>query len=215
MKIAVVNAVTGRFDNLKVLPRQSVQHDFQFFSDKNVPEEYTHLNKRQQALYFKSQCLTTVPGYDLYIWIDGKIHINEPDFISQVVAAIGDGELAILKHGERTCVYEELEYIIDKTEKQHPYFVSRFQYRLFELKRQYRAFQTYNYPVYNKLHDCSIMAWRPTETTVAAQASWWNAIKGHDVFDQTEIHFVAWVLGLEIKPIVLRPGTFNLVKHGK
>jgi len=219
-KIAIITAITGRMDEVKFLPEQIkesplIQIDRHHFNDLQVPVELRKLNKRQQALYFKQQFFHIVPGYDVYIWIDGKIQVDSPTFVEQCLKALGDGELAILKHGERDCVYDELNYIIQKTEAGSEYFVRRFAYRLKILKRDMEFMRGRGYPEKAGLHDCSIMVWRNTEQNINLAGAWWATCKEYDGFDQVVIHELSHLVKQKIQPIVFEPGSFHLVKHLK
>lgn len=215
MKIAVISAVTGGMDQPKRLPPQSVKHQFFFFTDKDVPREYRHLDKRTQALYFKQQMHRAAPGFDVYIWLDGKIQIDRSDFISQCITALGNNDIAILKHGERDCVYDELNYILAKLDAGVPYFVARFYNRRYRLIEQGVELDKSNYPKHNGLHDCSIMVWRSNITSNFIANRWFSNCHQLQYFDQVEIHFSCWLHKVKISTIEFKPETFHLVKHQK
>lgn len=215
MKIALITAITNNFDEPKVIPEQTVPHIRLLFTEKEVPEQYRHLDSRTQALYFKQQMHRYAPEFDVWIWVDGKIQIDRTDFIQQCLDALGDNGLAILKHGERNCVYEEINYIIKKTRAESPYFVSRFANRLDVLNGDLKNLRDSNYPKNNGLHDCSVMVWRNSPGNEFLQNEWWGQCSKYKRFDQSEIHYLAWFNGRKITPIELTPGSFHLVKHNK
>jgi hypothetical protein len=212
-RVAVITAITGRMDDPKTMPPQTVEHTFHFFNDKHVPVEYRHLNKRTQALYFKQQMHKLVDA-DVYIWIDAKVQVDGNDFVEQCLTELGDNDIAILKHGERDCVYDELNYIIEQTEAGRPYFVARFSYRLEKIKATFSVLRDeYTFPIHAGLGDCSVMVWRNNEMTRAIQNNWWKTCSEADLFDQVEIRFLIHAFGLSYTWITFTPGTFHLVKH--
>lgn len=53
MKIAVVVANTGNIDNIKGLPKQSLDIEYHLFHDGNLPFPLPNLSSRMRARYIK------------------------------------------------------------------------------------------------------------------------------------------------------------------
>lgn len=213
MKIAVVTAITGGMDALKLIPDQSVPYHRFIFTDSDVPDHLKDLNKRTQALYFKQQTAAIIPGYDVYIWLDGKIQVLAYDFIQQCIDALGTGDLAVLKHGDRSCVYEELDYIIDQMAKGSGYLCTRYADR--DLPGQKLSLQRRGYPIGNRLNDCSIIVSRNSDAVKMVMNEWWVHCLDQKAFDQVWLKYYTWAYGVPINDIVFKPASFKLVKHLK
>lgn len=218
MKIAIITAITGGMDDFKAFPLQIVRNDdhkcvFLRQDDSNVPPELKHLNKRTQALYFKQQMHKYMPGFDVYIWLDGKIQVLCADFVQQCLDALGTGELAILKHGERSCVYEEVNHILHQIRHGNKYLAVRYGDRA--LGAQLRTMVKDGYPMNNGLNDCSIICVRGTEAMAELFSEWWKKCQDEKAFDQIWIKFLAWFFEQKINDIEFKPASFKLVKHNK
>jgi len=218
MRIAIITGITGGMDDFKGFPLQMVTNGqldavFTRLTDKDVPKEFQHLNKRTQALYFKQQMMNYMPGFDLYLWIDGKVQVDTHHFVQQCIDALGDNDLAILEHGTRKCVYEEVRYITEQIENGSDYLAKRYADR--GLIEQANLMLSAGYPEDAGLNDCSIFIVRNKESTKRLFGSWWDRCKHEKAFDQIWIRYLAWSQYIKIQPIKFRPNSFHLVKHKK
>lgn len=211
MKIALITAITGGMDDWKDIPEQSVAFTQHRYTDEHVPEQYQCLNQRTRALYFKQQMHEYLPGYDVYIWVDGKVQILAYDFVEQCIKALGDGDLAILRHGSRSSCREEVEYITNQIAKGDKYLSTRYAHR--DLPGQLKIMQDNGYPDDRGLNDCSIIAVRNNNKTKNVFNGWWTSCKYQGWFDQIAIQLAAWICGVTITPIDFKPASFKLVKH--
>lgn len=212
MRIDVITAIIGGMDEPKELPAQSVLCRRALFTDADVPAYYHDLNPRTQALYFKQQ-LHVVSDADIMIWLDGKVQPLAYDFVAQCVAALDNADVAILKHGSRSCVYEELDYITSEIRRGSTYLAARYDHR--DLPGQRREIKATGYPKRAGLNDCSIIAMRRTDAVCELMDSWWGRCQDEISFDQVWIKVLAWQHGVTIAPIELKPASFKLVKHLK
>lgn len=210
MKVAVVTAVIGGIDEVKEIPEQTVPFDRYFFTDSNkglIPGSYPD---RMAALYFKTQIYRVAEG-DLLIWVDGKIQINSPDFIQQCIDALGNSDLAIMKHHWRSCIYEEIYHILHCIGHGNEYLIERYADK--PMAEQSTYWNKLGYPKNNGLNDCCIFIMRPTEKMKAVFSAWWLYVAKKNYFDQTTIQGVCWLLGIQIQPIVFKPGSYSDIPH--
>lgn len=218
MVIGVVNAITGNFDLPKDLPVQKLigfdHYAHYTFNEYNLDSDISklNLNARVQALWFKSQMHKTNEA-DYYCWIDGKVQVLRSDFLEQMIKALGNDHIAMIRHGARNCVYQEINFILEQIAKGSKYLSDRYKNR--NLAEQARAMRLESYPENNGLTDCSIFIWHNTESMRRLMDWWWDVIKDGIHFDQTAIQFLAWKSEIPIIPVDLEPGTFKLVKHLK
>lgn len=208
-EIPIITAITGGFDEPKDVPAQNIPVKRHMFTG-GLDAGYS-LNERTQALYFKQQMHKVIPGHDYYIWIDGKVQVLAHDFAQQCVDALGDNDIAILRHGSRSSVKEEVMYILWQIGKGDRYLTTRYGHR--DLASQWQYMDDAGYPDMSGLNDCSIICMRNTDAARQVMDKWWMMCSDGIWFDQIVIKQVAWECGVEISPIDLKPASFKLVKH--
>lgn len=208
-KIEVVTAIIGGIDTVKDIPPQSVKYNRTIYTGPHSGTE--HFNQRNQALFYKTQIHRTATA-DLYIWIDGKIQIESPDFIEQCLDQLGSANIAILKHHERKCIYQEVDHIEHCIRKGNEYLKPRYEHR--PLRIQVEAYRTMGYPVNAGLNDCCIFIVRG-QTMARVFDKWWYECSEKDWFDQTSIRFLCWFFHEPIVSMVFKQGTFIDIPHIK
>lgn len=213
MRLQWLTAVIGGIDSRHLDKHQVTEHEYKrvWLNAPWLPE-HIELNARTQALYYKTQPHIIAEEYfDAFIWTDGKVEILAPDFIDQMVEVLHDKEIAILKHGARSCVYQEIDYIEREMRRGSQYLRARYAHR--QLALQAKAYKAIGYPAWNGLNDCSIFIARNSEKARELLDRWWLAVSDQVQFDQTVIQVEAWKMGIDIGSIELKPNTFRLVKH--
>lgn len=219
MRVAIITAIIGGIDEPKDVPAQPRPDPLgpplditrHFFSDKDVPEHLRHFSPRVQALYFKTQMHEYLPDYDLYIWVDGKIQITTPDFVQQCITQVGSNDFAILKHHERTCVYQEINHILHCMSKGNEYLLARYKDR--PLLEEAAEWKSMGYPKGNGLGDCKIFIVRNTEKMNEIFNKWWKLVSDVNYFDQTAIQVVCWLFKEKIHYLNFKQGSFGDVPH--
>lgn len=205
MKISLITANIGSIDDQHEVPEQTVPHERLYFT-----ENTTGQTDRMAALYYKTQP-HKFSDADIFIWIDAKIKITSPDFIQQCLDALGDGDLAIIKHHERNCVYDEINHILHCMSKGNEYLLQRYKDK--PMKEQLGWFESIGYPKKNGLHDCKIIVARNSLDVKSLFDNWHYYVKEFDYFDQTTIHVLSWARFVKITPIIFKPGSFEDVPH--
>lgn len=208
MKIALVTAVIGGIDEIKEIPEQTLKFDRFLFTEPFKGTE--HLSTRNQALYYKTQ-IHTLGDYDYYLWIDGKVQVTSNDFIEQCLAALKD-DIAILKHHERSCIYQEVDHIEHCIKKGNEYLKVRYAHR--PLRKQADVYKSCGYPTNNGLNDCCIFVVRGQAMSKVFN-DWWYECSCFDWFDQISIQFLCWHNHKKINSIIFKPGSFQDIPHIK
>ncbi len=130
MSVAVYTTIFNDYATLKSVPRQSVRADYYCITDNENVEFATafgekpegepwnivkvdypsrDLHPRMRAKFFKLfpwEC-PHLDKYNLIIFIDGSIEITSPEFVRFMVDSLGHGNIALFKHPQRDCIYEE------------------------------------------------------------------------------------------------------------
>jgi len=209
VKITLISAIIGGIDDPKIYPAQSVEYDFRTFTEPG-PDCPVGVNDRIKALYYKTQMYRISPESEVLIWVDGKILPTCYDFVEQVVNALGENDIAILKHRDRSCIYEEINYIEKEIRMGSRYLRTRYGKR--PIRKEVEYYRACGYPEKNGLNDCCIVAMKNNEQMKSVTNGWWSACHG-GAFDQIAIQFVCWREEVKIIPIVFKPGSFVHVKH--
>jgi len=214
MNIAVITAIIGGIDRPKVFPAQrGTDHVSRYLiTGDRIDITNDGRTDREKALFYKCQPHQSFAA-DIFIWIDGKIQVQTTDFIGQILAAMGDADLAALKHGSRTCIYDETAYIEQQMDRGSKYLITRYRYK--PIRQQVEGYRKIGYPANAGLFDCCIVAIRNTQPVIDVLDYWWREVRDYNAFDQTAFIFAAWRLGVQINPITLKPGTIAHVPHLK
>lgn len=213
MKVAVVTAIIGGIDEPKAIPRQTVEHERNLFTGPVIGT--LHMTDRLQALWYKTQ-IHEAPGMsdsgppDVFIWLDGKVQVQSADFLQQILDALGDGDIAVMKHLQRGCIYDEVKHIHHCIIHGNQYLATRYADK--PLDQQISRYRAAGYPAKAGLYDCCIIAVRNNEKMKNVYEMWWAEVqKGY--FDQISLAFWCWAHLVKIKPIVFKPGSFIDVPH--
>jgi hypothetical protein len=117
MTVTVVSANYGAYDQPVAPPEQDCDVTWVMVNDgevqppapwKSIVEPRTHLHPRMAAKIPK--CLPhRYADSDVVIWLDSSAIIRRSDFVSECVAALGDGDVAMWTHPQRDCILPEAD----------------------------------------------------------------------------------------------------------
>lgn len=115
---------------------------------------------------------------DISIWLDGNISLNvTPEEL--VDLWLKDKDIAVCKHFERTCLYEEAE-VCKTCQLDDPVLINK------QMKR-YRAA---GYPENNGMAECGIIIRRHTPEIKRLSEEWWDEICKGSSRDQLSFNYV-------------------------
>jgi len=210
MKIAIVTASIGAglpIESLNPIEGADYHAFVDFDSDLERPKEsmwqFHNVPKwtidkrytdRRHAKIFKILPHLFVPGYDYYIWIDSThmVVMNPIDIINMYLK---DSDIALFKHPERNCVYQEAE-VIKSVNFDQLSFVD-FQMIFYE---------SMSYPKENGLYELPCRIQRNTSQIQALMLTWWELICKYSSRDQLSLPFALHMHG--ITPSIM-PGNAN------
>lgn len=97
------------------------------------------------------------------VWVDGNIYPKKTE--EEYVSLLGDNDIAVLKHPERDCVYEEAGFckIKGKDTAEH-------------IDPQVQRYRQAGYPANNGLYACGFIIRRHTEEMKRLCERWWAEI---------------------------------------
>jgi hypothetical protein len=112
MKIAIISANIGGIDEIYPPAKQTEDYEFFYYTENTLPFPLPNLDSRMKARYLKTQ-IHKYLDHDLFIWVDGSVEIVDGTFLTWVKQQIGRDDMIIMRHEERSNVFDELNYIID------------------------------------------------------------------------------------------------------
>ena len=132
---------------------------------------------RRHAKIFKILPHLFLPGYDYYIWIDSTHMVGmNPNQIIEMY--LKDSDIALFKHPERDCVYDEGDIIqgvkFDKG---------------YNVQSQMNFYESTSYPRNNGLYELPCRIQRNTGQIQALMLTWWELICKYSSRDQLSLPF--------------------------
>lgn len=152
---------------------------------------------RRDAKIYKVCPHLFLPGYDYYIWLDST-HILESDPDELIENYLKGSDIAVFKHPERDCVYEEGE-LVKKIKFDYPNLI----------EEQLDFYRQMNYPENNGLYELPVRIQRNNGRTQQFGLMWWEQICMFSSRDQISFPFVC--NQLNIKPNIM-PGRANTIR---
>lgn len=199
MKIAIITANLGGIDPIYGIPKQTVDVDFRYYTDASLPYPLPNLNKRLQSKYLKLQTHRFLPGYDAYIWIDGRVLIESNNCVELLQEELKENDVAIFRHLERSNVFDEMDFIVDMMNKGNHYLLSRYGNQQMEMETEF--YQTERLPKDFPLYATYVFARINNEKVNTAFDEWWRRTIEYSHFDQAMFSYVAWKHELKIKEL--------------
>jgi hypothetical protein len=152
---------------------------------------------RRDAKIYKVCPHLFLPEYEYYIWLDST-HILEADPDELIEKYLKGSDIAVFKHPERDCVYEEGK-LVKKIKFDYPNLI----------EEQLDFYEQMNYPEHNGLYELPVRIQRNNGRTRQLGLMWWEQICMFSSRDQISFPFVC--NQLNIKPNIM-PGRANTIR---
>ncbi len=207
----IYSAIFGDYDPIHEPERQNLDCDYILFTDRsdfNPPPALwkvvtidTHrlyrMHPRMRAKFFRIMVHEVFPllsrmdhdaglhQYDHAIWVDGSVRITSPDFAAFMIGSIGRHGLAMLKHPDRRCIYEEAAHS-----------VGLLKYRYQRIREQVDHYRRQGYPENNGLMAATVSARDMRRRDLDhVFADWWEENLKWTYQDQLSLPYVLWKHG--------------------
>jgi GT2 family glycosyltransferase len=192
-KVVVYTAIVNDYDRL--MEKQAKKGaDFKAFLDNpNVTSKTWEIlpaadefdDPNRNAKVHKILSHKYFPDYEYSLWIDGNVNLKVP--IRQIIPAfLRDVDLAVFKHPERHCIYDEADACIarrlDSSEV---------------IRNQVNQYKRQGYPVKNGLAECTVILRRHTPAMKKFNELWWKEICRGSKRDQISFPIIAKKTGLK------------------
>lgn len=215
LKIAVMTANIGGIDPTFGIPKQNIEVDYFCYYENNLPFPLPNLNNRLKSKYVKTQAHRFLPGYDAYIWIDGRVKVNGNNFAEEFIRQLENYHLVVYKHRERKNVYEEIEYIINQMNRGNKYLLERYGNQ--ELVKEVLFYKEMGMPNDYPLFTGGFFARWNSDIINNCFDEWWRRILEFSLFDQTMFSFVTWQHNLKVNFLewdeIRTPKLFKVESH--
>ena len=210
MKIAVVTASVGANFTVEVenpFPHVDYHAFIDFQSEHELPaetmwslhtiQEWTidqFYRDRRHAKVYKILPQFFLPGYDYYVWIDST-HAVMKDPVEIVNEYLQDSDIAVFRHPERDCVYDEA-HLIQAVKFDNLSFVNQ----------QMVFYESRGYPRNNGLYELPCRIQRNSGLMTATMLTWWELICKYSSRDQLSFPYALREHG--VTPTIM-PGKAN------
>ena len=194
--IVVYTAITNNYDILKEAPIE-IQSGVDFVAFLDSDQIATSWQIRKANSEFADPCRNAkrykilphiyFPEETYSLWIDGSVQIDFKFPIERLIDEyLKESDLAVFKHPERRCIYEEADACI-RQGKDNPEIILR----------QIAEYRNEGYPPDNGLCECAVLLRRHTEKIRQFNEAWYQEIKNHSRRDQLSFNYVAHKIGLK------------------
>jgi hypothetical protein len=205
MKVAVVTACFGGMDEPKPFPAQTVPCDRLVFDEANSPYPLAQFSDRMKAKFFKLQTHKIVDA-DCVIWIDGNVQIKSATFVEEILRALGgttsassDCDIAITKHPERGCIYQEAKFITESIDAGNKYLTARYGEQPITQEADHYARR--KHPANFGLWWCGLFARPVNKRTNTFFDAWWDEVLRWSSLDQSSFAFLVRKFDIKIREI--------------
>jgi hypothetical protein len=189
MKIAIISANIGGIDEIYPPAKQTEDYEFFYYTENTLPFPLPNLDSRMKARYLKTQ-IHKYLDHDLFIWVDGSVEIVDGTFLTWVKQQIGRDDMIIMRHEERSNVFDELNYIIDAMRAGKGYLIKRRIKQPFkeEIEFYLKNLLPQKFPLYKTY----FFACKNNEATNKTFDLWWDLTLRYSNFDQAALSYAAF-----------------------
>lgn len=206
MRIAIYTSITNGKDSLKDPPVQD-DVDQILFTDRPAdhatstwsvrPSCQLFVDPRRNSRVHKILAHQYLPGHDYSLWIDGSIRLLA-SARSLVDTHLADADIALFRHSERDCLYEEATICADAGHDDPSV-----------LAEQVAQYRDAGYPEHAGLNECAVILRRHNTRTAAFNDAWWSEYCRHSCRDQVSVNYVLRGLrGISVRVATL-PGSIR------
>ena len=211
MKKVVYSCITGGYDKIPVHNYIAPDWDYVLFTDNNdliKAGKYAHwtikplffdkLTNVKNARWHKVNTHILFPEYDVSLWIDSNIIVNNNNLFKVIDNLIkNDVLVGVPNHPERKCIYDEAE-IIKNNDIDYESIVDS---EMYFLKKE-------KYPKNNGLCETGIM-FRQHNKIKNTLDLWWYMIETYSKRDQLSFNYALWKTGIKHFPIYTNDSGFG------
>jgi len=208
-KYCIYTAIYGSYDELKIPQYLDPETDYICFTDnpKLKSDVYeiryskaTNEDPNRSAKIFKISPHKYLREYNYSLWIDGSVNIIKIKMDEMVNQYLTNTDMALFKHPERNCIYEEYKVCMN-LQKDTPQIMTS----------QIHKYQKEGFPKqYGLAEGTMILRRHNTPKIIKFNERWWKEISENSKRDQLSFNYVVWKTGTKYSLI---EGTTNNNKY--
>lgn len=201
-KLVCYTCCTGGYDDILQHEVVNPEWDYVFFTDnqdlikkKQVghweirPLVYDQSTKVKQNRWHKTHPHILFPEYEYSLYVDANISIANSRVFDRIKQFIKDDVLiAIPRHPERNCIYDEAQNVVDH----------RIEYEQI-VNEEMDILRKDGYPENNGLFENNVI-FRQHNKLKNVMEDWWNMILKYSKRDQLSFNYIMWKNGVEVRP---------------
>ncbi|WP_354672518.1 glycosyltransferase [Vibrio metschnikovii] len=201
-KIIVYTVNVGNYESVKEPLFIDPTVEYILFTDnKDLKSEHwkiIYLNEklsdpRRTSRLAKILAHKYLPEHDVSVYIDSSLEIKTPDVRKMVYECMEGQDIALYKHYKRKCVYDEIEFVMNSTDR----VVANKDLCLAAIKK----YVDINYPRGNGLFENAFIFRRNTEKNKKLNNLWWKEYMAGTERDQFTFMYALEVEGVKPNPI--------------
>lgn len=150
------------------------------------------LNPRRFSRIAKILAHKVLPAHDISIYLDSSLTLNEQDLPGLAVRLLGDQDMALYRHFQRSCIYEEIEHCRALKLEQPQVCDATLRY-----------LESIEYPRKNGLFENAFIVRRNTIKVAALNEYWWSLYMKGSQRDQFSLMPALQKTGVLVNPIEL------------
>lgn len=106
-----------------------------------------------------------LPEYEHTIWIDGAYEVTDPGFVDQALACINESDMALWRHPDRDCIYDEADASLALPK-----------YQGVGIERQVAHYRKNGHPAHWGLWSCGAIARRHSPLQERLSKAWYAEV---------------------------------------
>lgn len=170
-------------------------------NDKNFPPRFNALHPRLHAKIPKMLAWEYFSNFDYYIWMDASYEFSGLNSLSNIISALCNFDFSIIKHWDRSSIYDELVFMKDQMNSGSQYLINRY-------LNEYMDEQVHSYistPGFtdNKLYAGGLFCYSKYLTDSKPQffRDWFYHCARYSVQDQLSLPYLLWLHKISPKEI--------------
>lgn len=198
-RIAVYTSIFGDYDNLKDPVLKPDNIDYYIITDQNLPEtsiwksiDYkevipdTIVSPIERNRYVKIMPHKVFTDYDYSIYVDGNVFITSD--LSALIKPLQKFPIAMHRHKNRDCVYEEIEACIAKGKENEK-----------RLRTHEKLLRAHGVPEHCGLLEATVIVRKHSDTRcISIMETWWDEFQQYSKRDQISLIDSLWKAGVSI-----------------
>lgn len=209
MKIAVITANMGNFDDPVPYVKQSISYDRYHFNEENFLPRVCSMTPRLQARIPKIFGWQMAPGYDYYVWVDCSYALLHEDSVKWFVEQCQGFDIGVFPHTVRDTIQQEADYINRRLNEGCGYLTPRYKNEL--ITEQLAVIQADKGFVDNHLFASTALVYHNSEKVQNMMIQWWYHTSRFHTVDQLALPYVIWKGGCSFKELPVGRGRFKLL----